>query len=322
MTTNSNISENKSKELSTQNKPVKKDGSKNLKSWIFLTIAIISIAFSAYIFTINQNQSKVSADLQGQNKMLQNGMAEQDSLLNEWMNTFNEIEEDLNTMQEKELFLSNRSDDPEFTKDKRQQILDNIQSLNSLLKQNKQKVEDLNKKLKNSSIKIAALNDKINQLEYTLNSRDSSIQDLKMELVKRQFALAELNLVVDSLNKEVYQQREVISNKDQQLNRAFIATGSQKELEQNGIITKEGGFLGLWKKAKISNALSENYFNTIDINKTDRIDVNARKAELISQHPADSYKIVRNDSLVAYIDIKKPDKFWKLTRYAVVETKN
>ncbi len=322
MTTNSKISEDKSKELSTQSKPGKNDGSKNSKSWIYLTIAVLSLAFSAYIFINNQNQSQVSADLQDQNKMLHDGIAEQDSLLNEWMNTFNEIEEDLNTMQQKELFLSNRSDDPEFTKDRRQQILDDIQSLNSLLNQNKQKVEDLNRKLRNSNVKIAALSDKINKLEATLTLRDSSIQDLKMELVKRKFALAELNLLVDSLDKEVYQQQEVISNKDQLLNRAFIATGSQKELQQNGIIIKEGGFLGLGKSKKISNSLSENYFSRIDINKTNKIDVHARKVELISEHPDNSYEIVSNDSLVAYIDIKKPDEFWKITRYAVVETKN
>ncbi len=322
MTTNSKITEDKSKGLSTQNKPGKKDGSKNSKSWIFLTIAVISLAISGYIFINNQNQSLISADLQDRNKMLQDGIAEQDSLLNEWMNTFNEIEEDLNTMQQKELFLSNRSDDPEFPKDLRKRILGDIQSLNTLLEQNKQKVAELNKKLKNSSIKIAAFEDKINKLENILSLRDSSIQDLKMELVDRDFAMAELNLLVDSLDKEVFQQQEIISNKEQLLNTAFIATGSQKELEKNGIMIKEGGFLGLGKSKKISNALSENSFSKIAINKTNRIDVNARKVELISEHPNDSYEIVSNDGLVAYIDIKKPDKFWKITRYAVVETKN
>ena len=53
----------------------------------------------------------------------------------------------------------------------------------------------------------------------------------------------------------------------------------------------------------------------------DRTIFEAKKAELISPHPADSYQVVSNDSIVEYIQITQPEKFWKKTRYAVVETR-
>jgi hypothetical protein len=57
------------------------------------------------------------------------------------------------------------------------------------------------------------------------------------------------------------------------------------------------------------------------ITETQRIMLNAKKAELITEHPTASYEMVANDTSVSYIEIKDPAEFWKITRYAVVETK-
>jgi uncharacterized protein (DUF3084 family) len=234
----------------------------------------------------------------------------------------------MNIVREQENLLATSVDDPEFTSDVRERIVNEIRQMNTLLEENRAKVRDLNKRLKASGVKIAALEEKMVLLEESLAQRDSSINVLKTELVNRDFKLAELNTVIDSLDMEVVEREETIQVKDAlitqnqaELDKAYLASGNYKELEEKGIVTKEGGFLGLGKSKVVPADLLDSEFDQISISQTDRIAVNAKKVELISNHPQESYQVVSNDSIVEYIQITQPDKFWKKTRYAVVETR-
>jgi uncharacterized protein (DUF3084 family) len=200
--------------------------------------------------------------------------------------------------------------------------------MNTLLEENRAKVKTLNRRLKESGLKIAALEDKMALLQISIAQRDSSINVLKTELVNRDFQLADLNTVIDSLDMEVVERDETIQVKDAlisqnqaELDKAYLASGNYRELEEKGVVAKEGGFLGLGKSKVVTADLADNEFDQISISQTDRIDVHAKKVELISNHPDDSYQVVSNDSIVEYIKITQPQEFWKKTRYAVVETR-
>ncbi len=62
-----------------------------------------------------------------------------DSVINEWMLTFDQIEKDLNTVKEKENIITIKSSDAEFSKDKKQQILKDIEYINTFLIRTKRK---------------------------------------------------------------------------------------------------------------------------------------------------------------------------------------
>ena len=139
--------------------------------------------------------------------------------------------------------------------------------------------------------------------------------------MSRDFQLAELNTVIDSLDMEVVERDETIQIKDvlisqnqAELDKAYLASGNYKELEEKGIVAKEGGFLGLGKSKVVPANLADNEFEQISISQTAKIDIQAKKVELISAHPEDSYQVVSNDSIVEYIQIIKPETFWKKTR--------
>lgn len=284
-----------------------------------VAVALLIIAAFVLVNNTNQNEERI-AQMQELNDQLNNGVSQRDSVINELVTTLNDIEKDLSTMREKENMLAVQSEDPEFTEDMRKRILSDIQKLNTLLDDNKQKVKSLNRQLKNSGVKMAALEERIGMLEESVAERDSSINALKMELVDRDFMMAELNVTIDSLSTEVDKRENVITEKEAELNKAYLVSGSFDELKEKGVLTKEGGFLGLGKSKAIPGNLPEKYFSEVNIKETNKIEVNAKKAEIISEHPQDSYEIVSNDSLIAYIEIKKPEEFWKITRYAVVET--
>ncbi len=305
------------------------NGNNRTALWSVSVIAVVLLAVSAVVFITRENKIKEQhAEAQLVNENLSDIIAHRDSVINDLVETFNEIEKDMNIVREKENLLALSADDPEFTSDVRERILSEIRQMNSLLEENRAKVNELNRRLKASGVEISALKDKMASLETSIAQRDSSIQVLKMELMDRDFQLAELNSVVDSLDTEMYALEETLQERDSviyfqesELDKAFLAAGNLKELKEMGIVTKEGGFLGLGKNKVIPADIADSYFNQISIAGTEKIAVNAKKAELISDHPADSYELVSNDSIVEYIQITQPEKFWKKTRYAVVETR-
>jgi uncharacterized protein (DUF3084 family) len=314
-----------------KNEITKKQGTGSNKTalWIMSVVSVALLAVFALVTITRENkhvEEKTEAQLVNQNLI---GIVEhRDSVINELVQTFNEIEQDMNIVREKEDLLALSADNPEFPEDMRERIVSEIREMNALLEENKAKVIALNKRLKKSGIKIAALEDKIGLLEESFQRRDSSIQVLKMELSDQDYQLAELYIVLDSLDTEVEERdstiqfkEEVISQNEAELDKAYLASGNYKELQENGIVSKEGGFLGLGKSKVVPADLTDSSFNQISISQTDKIAVNAKKAQLISAHPEDSYQVISNDSIVEYIEITQPEKFWKKTRYAVVETR-
>ena len=304
-------------------------GSNKTALWIMSVVSVTLLAVFALVTITRENkhvEEKTEAQLVNENLI---GIVEhRDSVINELVQTFNEIEADMNIVREKEDLLALSADNPEFPDDMRERIVSEIREMNALLEENKAKVISLNKRLKNSGIKITALEDKIGLLEASIQKRDSSIQVLKMELTDQDYQLAELYIVLDSLDTAVEERDstiqfkdEVITQNEAELDKAYLASGNFKELQEIGVVSKEGGFLGLGKSKVVPADLTDSFFNQISISETDKITVNARKAELISAHPEDSYQVISNDSIVEYIEITQPEKFWKKTRYAVVETR-
>ncbi len=314
-----------------KNEISKNQGTGNNRSaiWILSAVSATLLVVFAVVFITRENKFKEQrTEAQMVHENLNGIIEHRDSIINDLVMTFNEIEKDMNIVREQENLLAGSVDDPEFTDDVRERIVSDIRQMNTLLKENRAKVNTLNKRLKESGLKIAALEDKIVLLQESIAQQDSSINVLKAELVNRDFQLADLNTVIDSLDMEVVERDETIQVKDAlisqnqaELDKAYLVSGNYKELEEKGVVAKEGGFLGLGKSKVVPADLADNEFDQIRISQTDRIDINAKKVELISNHPLDSYQVVSNDSIVEYIQITHPEKFWKKTRYAVVETR-
>ena len=107
------------------------------------------------------------------------------------------------------------------------------------------------------------------------------------------------------------------------MNEAFFAMGSYKELKNKGILEKEGGFIGIGRNKVLTDTFDNNYFSKVDIREVKRIPVFSKKAEIITDHPTDSYELTEteDEKMIAYLEIKKPDDFWKASRYMVIEVK-
>lgn len=282
---------------------------------IFFIVAVIAVITLIRSNITNREQFTI---LENEKTDLSQQLTARDSIVNEWVETFNQIEKDLSEVKQKENIISLKSSDPELNENKRQEVLEDIRYINSLLAENKRRINDLNAKLKNSGIKIESMDKIIADLQKSVNERNSSIDSLKMALVDREFQMAELNVKIEDMTNEIGQQKSFIDIQTGELNKAYVTTGSEKELVEKGLISKQGGFLGIGRKENID--FSNNYFEEINILETKTIPLNADKVELKTKHPEGSYKLIEDNEKIAYLEITDPGEFWRVSKYAVVET--
>jgi len=242
---------------------------------------------------------------------------------NDWLQTFTQIENDLNALKQKEnLITINNSDNVEFTSSRKEQILNDIKSISMRLDENRKKLASLSSQLKNSGREIKGLQEMIASLEVKLQDHQTQIAALTTTVNERDIEIGELNILASDLRTAVTEKEELINTQVAEMNKAYLAAGSFRDLKELGIVSKDGGFLGLGRTESIVNEITDSLFSQIDISQLRYIPVNSRDAKLITEHPASSYEIVReSDDKIAHIEIKDPEQFWKISRYAVVELK-
>lgn len=246
---------------------------------------------------------------------------EKDSTINEFFKVLNEIESNLAVIKEKEKIIAKTSGvGNEMKDDARERINDDIVLINELMEKNRKSIRYLNKQLKESNLKIGELEERLVQTTKLLEERDQEILDLKDRLAKLNFDIETLNATVDTLSTQKQQLKQEVAQKVDKLNTAWFAYGTKKELIDNKVIDKTGGFLGLGKSTRLKSDFDASYFTQIDITKTTIIPLIGKKATLITTHPAETYKLVINqEGIVEKIEILDVNKFWSASKYLVIQ---
>jgi len=286
-------------------------------SFILLVTAGV-VVYSIY----TREHKKQLAMMENQRVLFTEQLTTRDQEINDWVLAFDQIEKNLSEIKQKESMLTVKSAGAEFSKDRKQQILEDIKEINSLLDQNKKKIASLSAQLNKSGGTIKALQGKIVELEASMKQREDEISNLKTALVTKDFEIGQLNTRVSGMEVAIAQKDETISNQTDEMNKGFLAYGTYKELKAKGLVLKEGGFIGLGRKESLLENFSDNSFAQINITELNMIPVNSKSAKLITEHPANSYELIHdntNKNKIAYIEIKDRDQFWKISKYAVVE---
>jgi DNA repair exonuclease SbcCD ATPase subunit len=290
-----------------------------------VTAAIIGLVLiiALVIFGVVHNnnvRNQNAALLQSQEKSFTAQLNTRDSTINDWLSTFDQIEKNLATIKEKEKLITMKSNGSEMSADKKSQVLADIQAINTLLEDNRKKISSLTARLRESGTTIKGLQEKMASLELTMKQYETDITDLKTNLAAKDAQIGDLNNNVMALQDTLTNKNETIVNQTSKLNTAFVVYGTYKDLKEKGVLTKEGGFLGLGRKEFLTANLPDSMFRKIDITTTKTIPVDSRKVKLITDHPANSYQIVNEGAnKVGYIAITDPAEFWKISKYAVVE---
>jgi len=269
------------------------------------------------IFISGCNQTEVT-QLENENEELRQVNEQKDSTINDLVSSFNRIQDNLATIKERQAIIDvNASNDVE-AEGRRESINRDIQLINKLMQENEEAINDLNRKLRNSNIKIAEFEKLLQRTNQQINEKNMEISALKDELAGLNFAIDQLNATVDTLLYENQEKEEIISTQDEKLNTAWFAFGTTKELLEAGVITKEGGFIGIGKVEKLVADFNNDYFTKIDIRNVKSVPLYVDKAEVITTHPSDSYELIKKDNKVESLSILKPEEFWKSSKYLVI----
>ncbi len=244
------------------------------------------------------------------NSQLNSQLSQKEVALQEFIEAFNEIQENINQIKEKEKIVTNNTQSGDV-KSKEETIKEDIQAIYDLLNKNKMKVATLSKKLKESNIKMESLEKMVANLQAIIDEKDKEIESLKDKI-------EELNIELSNLQtsyQELSQENEI---KTEKLYTAYYAIGTAKELKEKGVVTKEGGFIGIGKANKLKDDFNKDYFTKIDIMKVTSIPISAKSAKILTTHPSSSYKIIGDKKHVDRIEITNPDEFWSASKYLVI----
>ncbi|MEL7585709.1 MAG: hypothetical protein AAGU19_03275 [Prolixibacteraceae bacterium] len=293
---------------------------------IIIAVVIVVIGAAAAIYVYTQKESELK-ELMARNSSMSREMHQKDSIMNDLELTFNEIESKLKFIKEKRQQLAVQQE--EGGKGKKQALIDDINLMNTMLEESSVKIEELEKKLKQSGLNLRAFEQRVASLNENIESQNTEIAELKRVIEEKDFQMAELNTRIEKLDSNLVVQSDTLQEKQKlldektiKLNTAHFASGTRKELMEKGLLTKEGGLLGLIGSTKaMEENFDEQHFTALDIRETTTIPLHSRKAVVISEHPANSYQLIEQDGQVAYLEIKDPQEFWKISKYALIEVK-
>jgi hypothetical protein len=256
-----------------------------------------------------------------ENARLQGELQARDSLIGDMTLSFDEIERNLALVEEKEKLVTSEAEGAELGMDKRQQIVRDIQLMNGLMKESRDKIAELEKRLDKSNIEAGGLRKKLKDLDAQLAMRDSAIAGMKDELLARDFKITQINDQLTAIELEIAKREAIIQQQEHEINKAYLVMGTYEELEQQGVLVKEGGVVGIGKHVALRNDASTARFKEVDVRDLKTVPLNVEKANLVTEHPKASYEIVEQNDQMAYLEIKDPSEFWRLSKYLVVEVK-
>ena len=265
-------------------------------------------------------------ELKNQNDSLLMATLEKDRQMNELVSTIVEIDENLQAIKEKEQIISlNMSSEGGTDNAIEDQINQDIQLIYDLMIQNKEKISDLEKQLKQSGTNSANLNKLVSRLNKQLKDKTLEIIKLNEMLENKNYEIAELNFTVDGLQQAIDSLKSARAESEQkleetteQLNRAYFAFGTKKELKEQKIISNEGLPL-VGKKKILADNFSEEYFTAIDVREVDSIPLFKSKAKLLTNHPESSFTLEKSEEGALTLKITDKEKFWSVSKFLVVQ---
>lgn len=282
-----------------------------MKKLLFIGLCLMVVA------SCRQEAPKVDTEAVRQRDSLNQVITERDNEINDMLATFNEIEEGFREINEAQNRVSVAKQGEGATK--KQLIRENVQFIQSTMRQNRELINKLQQQLRESTFKGDQLKRTIENLTQQLVEKDAELQKLRAELDAKDIHITELDEQIAGLNTNVTELKEESSQKtttinaqDKQLNTAWFVFGTKDELKDQKILV-DGKVL--------QSNFNRDYFTKIDIRIDKEIKLYSRSAKMLTSHPAGSYTLERNSNKQYVLRITNPQLFWSTSKYLVVLVK-
>jgi hypothetical protein len=279
------------------------------KYLIFLLIPVF--------FACGHSAKEKAKELQSKNDSLMSQSIQKDEAINDFIKSINEIQGTLDTIKMKENIINLSTGKPgEMKMSAKDQIKSDITTIYSLMLKDKQQLAALSKKLKASGMKVDELQKMVARLEKDIADKNTEIENLRDKLAKMNITIQTANLKIDTLTntvqaqgKQLSAQQQAIADQEAALNTVYYIIGTSKDLKNNHIIGKGD---------KILPDFNKSLFTKIDMRKTLEIPILSKKAKVLSNHPATSYKLNGDKKVIQNLQILDYKAFWGNAKYLVI----
>ena len=288
-----------------------------MKKYLILLLAVMPLFFGCE----NKKQTQRILTLQSDSVRLTRLGEEKEATINSLLQTLNEIEENLVSIKAKESLIADQTGgNKEIKADVKERIMQSISEINELMDKNKQLVGRLNAQVRTSNLKITELNKTIERMNETVAAKEKEVANLRENIAKLNIQIDNLNTKVAGLEMEGQAKEKVIADKIIEMNKAWFIVGNRTDLRDKGVINRSGGFIGIGRVTKPTEALITKQFIEVDLRELKEIPLGANRVEIVTTHPAGSYQII-GEKPVEKLVITNPQEFWKASRYLVISTR-
>ena len=272
---------------------------------------------AAMMVGCQQNQEKQDALVNQLRDSLNSIITQKNTELNDMMSTLNDIEDGFREINEAQGRVAlAKSGEGTNTKAR---IRENVQFIQTTMKQNRELINKLKQQLRESSFKSDQLKRALESLTAQLEEKDKQLQLLRDELEDRDIYIGELGEKIEGLSTDVAnlqeestQKTETINTQDKQLHTAWFVFGTKKELKEQKILV-DGKVL--------QSSFNKEYFTKIDIRVDKEIKLYSSSAKLLTSHPSSAYTLQRDANKQYVLRITDPQLFWSTSKYLVVLVK-
>ena len=282
-----------------------------MKKLLIFGVCMLAIA------SCNQGPSKAELAAAQSIDSLKQIVNQKDNEINDMMSTFQEIEDGFRQISEAENRVAVAQQGEGASS--KQRIRENIQFIQSTMKQNKELINKLKQQLRESSVKSDALRKLVESMTQQMEEKEQQLQQLRVQLDEKDIQIMDLDEKVANLNSDVQelttetnQRAETILQQDKQLHTAWFVFGTKNELKEQQILV-DGKVL--------QSSFNKEYFTKIDIRVDKEIKLYSTSAKLLTSHPASSYTLQRDANKQFVLRITDPQTFWSTSKYLVVLVK-
>jgi peptidoglycan hydrolase CwlO-like protein len=280
---------------------------------------VIAIAILFVLTGCNQSE------LENKNKELQTQLEARDKYIEEVTSAINEIQNQLEStwaMENKVIQQSRASEGSKAPShlQVKQQILNRISDIDSILAANRKKLSVLQNRLRDAAVKYAGLQKMVDDLKTTLEEREKSLADLQARVKSLESEVSEKTKVIAAREATIDDQTNQLSERTQQMNTVYYVVGKKNDLETKGIITDEGGVLWglLGSTTVLAASFNPDLFQKMDKTKQTQIDVPGKVVEIIPKRDAGSFSAEETSTGHTTLKIVNAERFWKVNRLVIV----
>ncbi len=282
-----------------------------MKKLAFLAVCALAVASC----TDGVKQAQLAAEMQRDS--LNQIIAQKENEITDMMTTFSDIEEGFREITEAQsrVTLAKQGEGTSSA----QRIRENMQFIQSTMKQNKELINKLKQQVREGSIKSEQLKKLVENLTQQMEEKDRQLQALREELDRKDIHIAELdervadlNANVENLTEETTQKTQTINQQDKQLHTAWFVFGTKKELKEQNVLS-DGEVL--------RSNFNKEYFTKIDIRIDKEIKLYSKSAKILTAHPSNAYTLQRDANKQYVLRITDPQLFWSTSKYLVVLVK-